>query len=225
MGARAKNCPKLRPQQTITVPQHCVKKSFDEKYTVPIELTLPYVFIHLFATSYLIRNLLPTGTVPYIKVPSGQIGFAWEWYHWKALSKDINRYMFLILNFWSWIFCKSSKFWAAPCKNESNLLLVQFTVCIESCLPIGWRTVIWRKNPPKPSSFLVWIAEWCNFLLTSRNPKTNWCLSRIYGVRFGEKDRGLSTCKPWTEQAGGLEDFLHGAAQNLELLSNIQDQK
>ncbi len=25
-------------------------------------------------------------------------------------------------NFWSWIFYKSSKFWAAPCKNESNLL-------------------------------------------------------------------------------------------------------
>ncbi len=25
----------------------------------------------------------------------------------------------------------------------------------------------------------------------------------------GEKDRGLSTCKPWTEQAGWLEAFLH----------------
>ncbi len=52
-----------------------------------------------------------------------------------------------------------------------------------------------------------------------RNP------ARIYGVRFGEKDRGLSTCKPWTEQAGGLEAFLHGAAQNFELLSITQDQK
>ncbi len=30
---------------------------------------------------------------------------------------------------------------------------------------------------------------------------------------------------PWSEQAGGLEAFLHGAAQNFELLSNIQDQK
>ncbi len=48
---------------------------------------------------------------------------------------------------------------------------------------------------------------------------------RIYGVRFGEKDRGLSTCKPWSEQARGLEAFLYGAAQNFELLSNIQDQK
>jgi hypothetical protein len=31
-----------------------------------------------------------------LKVPSGQIGSKWEWYHWKAHEKDINRYMFLI---------------------------------------------------------------------------------------------------------------------------------
>jgi hypothetical protein len=30
-------------------------------------------------------------------VPSGQIGSASEWYHWKGLEKDINRYRFLIL--------------------------------------------------------------------------------------------------------------------------------
>jgi hypothetical protein len=48
-------------------------------------------------------------------------------------------------------------------------------------------------------------------------------LSRIYGIRFGEKDCGLSTYKPWTEQAGGLEAFLHGAAQNLEVVLKIQD--
>ncbi len=30
--------------------------------------------------------------------------------------------------------------------HESNLLLVRITVCIESCLPIGWRTVIWYKK-------------------------------------------------------------------------------
>ncbi len=27
----------------------------------------------------------------------------------------------------------------------------------------------------------------------SRNPKNNWCLSRIFGARFGEKDCGLRT--------------------------------
>ncbi len=132
--------------------------------------------------------------------------------------------MFLIFYFGSWKFDKSLKFWAASCKNESNLLLVRFTVCIESCLPIGWRTFIWWKNPPKCSSIVVWVAEWWNFLHASRNPKNiNWCLSRIYGVRFGEKDHGLSTCKPWTEQAGGLEAFLHRAVQNFEVVLNIQD--
>jgi hypothetical protein len=38
------------------------------------------------------------------------------------------------------------------------------------------------------------------------------------------KDRGLSTCKPRTEQAGGLEAFLHEAAQNFEVFSKIQNQ-
>ncbi len=45
---------------------------------------------------------------------------------------------------------------------------------------------------------------------------------RIYGIRFGEKNR---TYKPWTEQAGGLEAFLHGAAQKFEVVLKIQDQK
>jgi hypothetical protein len=31
-----------------------------------------------------------------LKVPSGQIGSALDWYHWKGLEKDINRYRFLI---------------------------------------------------------------------------------------------------------------------------------
>jgi hypothetical protein len=33
------------------------------------------------------------------------------------------------------------------------------------------------------------------FSLSSHNPK-NICPSRIFGAQFGEKDRGLSTCKP-----------------------------
>jgi hypothetical protein len=56
-------------------------------------------------------------------------------------------------------------------------------------------------------------------------PQSNWYLSCIFGARFGKKDRGLSTCKPWTEQAGGLEAFLHEVAQNFEVVLNIQDQK
>ncbi len=54
---------------------------------------------------------------------------------------------FWFLKFWSWIFEKSSKFWAASCKYRSNLLLIRITVCLESFLPIGWYTFIWWKNP------------------------------------------------------------------------------
>jgi hypothetical protein len=32
-----------------------------------------------------------------LKIPSGQIGSAREWYHWIGLEKDMNRYRFLIL--------------------------------------------------------------------------------------------------------------------------------
>jgi hypothetical protein len=41
---------------------------------------------------------------------------------------------------------------------------------------------------------------------------------------FGGKDRGLSTCKPCSKQAGGWIPFLHEAAQNFELILNVQDQ-
>jgi hypothetical protein len=34
-----------------------------------------------------------------LKVPSGQIGSASEWYQWKGLEKDINRYSFFIFLF------------------------------------------------------------------------------------------------------------------------------
>jgi len=124
-----------------------------------------------------------------LKVPSGQIGSAWEWYHWKALEKDINRYMFLIFYFWSWIFYKSSNFWAAPCQKESNLLLVRFMDCIESCLPIGWRTVTWWKNPPKSSSFLVRIAECWSSSLSSRNPKDLMSLPHFWGTVWRKRSR------------------------------------
>ncbi len=120
---------------------------------------------------------LNTTNAHVLKVPSGQIGSAWEWYHWIGIKKDINRYMIF---FWSWIFEKSSKIWAASYKNESNPRLAGTTVCLESFLPIAWRTFICWKNP-KCCSILVWIADcWfsSSILLTSGNPKNNCWLSR-----------------------------------------------
>jgi hypothetical protein len=69
---------------------------------------------------------------------------------------------------------------------------------------------------------LVWIAGRWNPSLTSRNPKNNSCLSRIFGALFGRTVRGLCTYKPGSEQAGGLEAFLYLAAQNFELFLNIK---
>ncbi len=58
-----------------------------------------------------------------LKVTSGQIGSAWEWYNWIGLEKDINCNRIFLFSFWSWI-----------CKNESNLLLVWIMVCLCSKL-------------------------------------------------------------------------------------------
>ncbi len=124
--------------------------------------------------------------------------------------KNINRYLLLNFLFHFWIYEKTSKFCAALYKNESNLPLARITVCIESFLPIGCRTFIWLKNLPKRCTILVWITGcWnsSNILLTSRNPKNNCWLSRIFRARFGGKDRGLCLYKPWSEQAGGWTYF------------------
>ncbi len=129
--------------------------------------------------------------------------------------------LYFFFKFQYWIFETMSKFWAASCKIEPNLLLVWITGCIESCFPIGWRTVIWWKNPPKCTSSLVWIAEWWNFLPAMRSTIQRtidgYSAFMIYGVRFGRKDRVLSTCKPWSEQPGGLDSILHEAAQDFEV--------
>ncbi len=63
------------------------------------------------------------------------------------------------------------------------------------------------------------IAGCWNSLLTSHNPKNNWCLSRIFGAQFGGKDRGLSTSKPWSKQAGG---WIHFCMKRLRTLNSYQ---
>ncbi len=66
-----------------------------------------------------------------LKVPSGQIRSAWEWYLWIGLEKD---------------------------KNDSNFLLFRHRVRKESFRSIGLRNFIWWKNQPKCCTILVWIA-------------------------------------------------------------------
>jgi hypothetical protein len=71
----------------------------------------------------------------------------------------------------------------------------------------------------KCCSILVLIAGCWNSLLTSCNPKNNWCLSRIFGTQVGGKDRGLITCKPWSKQAGG---WTHFCRKRLRTLNSYQ---
>ncbi len=139
---------------------------------------------------------------------------------WKEHQRlYVLNFLISLLNIW-----KDFKILSRFIQIESNLLLVRITVYIESFLPIGWRTFVWWKNPPKCCTILVWIAGWWNSLLTSCKTKTNCWLSRIFGDRFGGKDCGLWPYNP-SQQVGGLDAFLYEAAQNFEVFSKIQDQK
>ncbi len=106
-----------------------------------------------------------------LNVLSSQIGSAWEWYHWIGLEKNINFYRFFIFHFWSWIFNKSSKFWAASCKNESNLLYLFGSrfACSQTAI---FSAEPCSKNAGK-TSIVLWIiaGEWR--IPTSRNPNKN----------------------------------------------------
>ncbi len=142
-------------------------------------------------------------------------------FHWTVPLKGHQLLYVLIFYFWSWTFDKSSKFWAALCKNESNLLLVRITVCIESCLPIGWRTFIWWKIHQSAAIFWFRLRNDGIFYLRAAIQRTVDISPAFFGARFGEKDRGLSTCKLRIKQAGGLMAFLHEAAQTFEVVFTL----
>ena len=76
-----------------------------------------------------------------LKVPSGQIGSAWEWYHWKALLKDINRYMFLILIFDLEYLKQLQSSEPLHAKRPLILLLVRLTACMCSSRDLFRQTV------------------------------------------------------------------------------------
>ncbi len=113
------------------------------------------------------------------------------------------RHRLLIFKFYSWICEKTSKFWAASCKiNPTSCLFGSWFAWILSSY---WLALFYLIKNSAQSSAIFWLGlRGCwNSLLTSRNPKNNWCLSCIFGARFDGKDRGLRTCKLWSRQAGG----------------------
>ncbi len=77
----------------------------------------------------------------------------------------------------------------------------------------------WWKNLPKCCFILVLIAGCWSSLLTSRNPRNNWCHSCIFGACFSRKNHGLSTCKPWSKQDGG---WIHFCMKRLRILNSYK---
>jgi hypothetical protein len=83
--------------------------------------------------------------------------------------------------------------------------------------------LLFYGNPPKCFSILVWIAGCWNSLLTSHNPKHNWCLAFLEHSS-AEKIAvwAHANCDPNMQEFGFI---LHEVAKNFELLSKIKDQK
>ncbi len=80
----------------------------------------------------------------------------------------------------------------------------------------------------KKSAALIWFGLRDVGILYSRAViQDNWCLSRIFGARFGRKDCGLSTCKLWSTQAGGWILFFMKRLQTLNSyqIFKIKNQK
>ncbi len=127
------------------------------------------------------------------------------WYHWIGLEKDINRYRFFIFYFWSGIFDKSSKFWAASCKNESDLLLVWITVCMCSNRNLFRRTVLQNVGE---TSTVSWITAWEEIIPTSHNLNQNrtalwWIFSSNKSAAAKRKTWCYANCDP-NKQGVGL---------------------
>jgi hypothetical protein len=107
-------------------------------------------------------------------------------------------------------------------QNESNLLLVQITVCIESCLP---RILAHFYLMKKSAKVLLYFGLDCGmFEFFTHKPRTIdvspafWSMARRKRSQFEHMQTVIQTSKR-------LDSFLHEEAQNFELLSNIQDQK
>jgi hypothetical protein len=128
--------------------------------------------------------IYPWTLIIFLKVPSVRT----DWICMRVVSLDsslkgINRYMFIIFNFWSWTFEKTSKFWAASCKNDSNLLPCS-DHSLHRILSCYWLAHFHLMK--KTAKVYLYFDLGFGMMDASRNPKNNWCLSRIFGARFGE---------------------------------------
>jgi hypothetical protein len=129
-----------------------------------------------------------------LKVPSGQIGSAWEWYNWIGLKKDINHAIcFWFFNF-DLEYLRRVQI-SEPLQTKMNSI-VGITVCLESFLPVGCHTFICWKNPQ--SAALFWFGlRIVGFLhiFYSQAVIPRKIVDCIFGARFGRKNRGMCPYK------------------------------
>ncbi len=99
---------------------HCRNSSRDRTRRAGSTTTPSYpAKSHPFRSTGVLNSLSRYEVFYFLKVPSGRIGSAWEWYHWIGLGKDINGYRFFY-----------HKYLSRFMQNEFNLLLVWVTVCM-----------------------------------------------------------------------------------------------
>jgi hypothetical protein len=102
----------------------------------------------------------------------GQMGSAWEWYHWmdtgQAFKMSSTAIDFVIYKFSFWIFQKTSKVYAASYKNASKCHVCKL------------------QSPFLLSVYLVWmkkIRPWQDSNLQSPDPKSGALSIRPQGLR------------------------------------------
>ncbi len=143
-----------------------------------------------------------------LKVPSGQIGSTWEWYHCIGLEKNINRYWFFNFTLEYLKRLQSSEPLHAKMNPTSCCL---FDHSLHRIL-----STYWLANPPKCCSILVWIAGCWNSLLMSRNPKNNWCLS----LHFWSTVRQFEHMQTVIQTSRRLDWWIHLCMKRLRTLNS-----
>ncbi len=98
---------------------------------------------------------------------------------------------------------------------DLEYLLVGITVCLESFLPIGWRTLFDEKI--RQSSALFWFGLRNDGILYLQAAIQEQLLTLPHFWSRVWRKIGLWPYSPWSQQGGWLEAFLYEAAHNFDL--------
>jgi hypothetical protein len=157
----------------------------------------------------------------FIKVPSGQTGSAWEWYHWIGLEKEINRnrFLFFILELEYMRRVHSSEPLHAKINPTSYLFGSRFA-CLK---PRSFPPNCAPKMQERQQLFLdhsSWVKN-SNIQNPNQNRATLWRIFSSKKSAPANRKTGFYANRDQNKQKVGF--ILNEAAQNFEVLSNIQE--